>query len=219
MNTSFIRSHAKSFGVAAQLHSLLYRGVNKVFLYQALRGLWITLPDLDQAFLEAPPQYEARFLEPHELMGTVRCNKYELSAEFVRHALEKGDKCYAILDGETVASYGWYSLRPTALSEELVLHFDPSFAYMYKGFTLPEYRGQRLHAIGMSRALREYTELGCKGMVSYVESNNFPSLRSCYRMGYKNFGTIYFARMIGQYLIYGTPGCLEFGFRVAAVRG
>jgi hypothetical protein len=199
MNTSFIRSHAKSFGVAAQLHSLLYRGVNKVFLYQALRGLWITLPDLDQAFLEAPPQYEARFLEPHELMGTVRCNKYELSAEFVRHALEKGDKC--------------------ALSEELVLHFDPSFAYMYKGFTLPEYRGQRLHAIGMSRALREYTELGCKGMVSYVESNNFPSLRSCYRMGYKNFGTIYFARMIGQYLIYGTPGCLEFGFRVAAVRG
>jgi hypothetical protein len=31
---------------------------------------------------------------------------------------------------------------------------------MYKGFTLKRYRGQRLHAIGMTRALEHYLSRG-----------------------------------------------------------
>lgn len=46
-------------------------------------------------------------------------------------------------------------------------------------------QGNRVAAFGMTHALRAYTERGCKGLVSFVESDNFASLRSCERMGYK----------------------------------
>jgi hypothetical protein len=85
---------------------------------------------------------------------------------------------------------------------------------MYKGFTDPRYRGQRLHAIGMTRALHEYRRRGLRGIVSYVESTNFDSLKSCFRMGYKVFGSIYLARLLGRHFARSSPGCEPYAFRV-----
>src|SRR5699024_6299583 len=109
-----------------------------------------------------------------------------LDASFLNEALAKGDRCYAILDGERLAAYGWYSRQPTRIDPpELLLGFDAGYVYMYKGLTRHEYRGQRLHAIGMNRALQHYLEQGAKGLVSYVESTNVDSLKSCFRLGYR----------------------------------
>jgi hypothetical protein len=85
---------------------------------------------------------------------------------------------------------------------------------MYKGFTHTRYRGQRLHAIGMMAALEASRADGSGGLVSYVESNNFSSLRSCGRMGYRDFGWIAFARARDRYWIRASAGCREYGFRL-----
>jgi hypothetical protein len=85
---------------------------------------------------------------------------------------------------------------------------------MYKGYTHPKYRGRRLHAIGMTRALQAYQERAYKGLISYVESNNYSSLKSVYRMGYVDFGRIYVARIFGRYYLWATPGCRAFGFEL-----
>src|SRR5437667_315175 len=83
------------------------------------------------------------------------------------------------------AAYGWYASAATPVAPGLVLHFAPGYVYMYKGFTHDLHRGKRLHAIGMTRALQHYRSSGFKGVVSYVESSNFDSLKSCARMGYR----------------------------------
>src|SRR5262249_50981302 len=101
---------------------------------------------------------------------------------------------------------------------DLKLHFNPEYIYMYKGFTHDNYRGQRLHAIGMNLALREYLNRGYRGLVSYVESNNFASLKSVYRMGYKDFGTVYILKMLGEKLIYSSPGCKKYDFYVSEIK-
>jgi len=85
---------------------------------------------------------------------------------------------------------------------------------MYKGFTQVNYRGQRLHAIAMTRALEAYLAKGYQGMVSYVEWNNFGSLRSCYRIGYSDFGNIYLVRLFGKYLTCAGKGCADYGFHL-----
>jgi hypothetical protein len=87
---------------------------------------------------------------------------------------------------------------------------------MYKGFTGRDYRGQRLHAIGMTRALQHYLDGGYGGIVSYVESTNFDSLKSCARMGYRVFGSIYAVELLGRWFAFSSPGCARFGFRVAS---
>ena len=60
--------------------------------------------------------------------------------------------------------------------------------------------GNASHAVGMTRALDEYLARGSKGILSYVEWNNFASLKSCYRMGYADFGKIYVLRLFGHFI-------------------
>jgi hypothetical protein len=113
-----------------------------------------------------------------------------------------------------VAAFGWYSNQPTAIGGDLVLRFDPSWVYMYKGYTLPTYRGKRLHGVGMTLALRAYTGRGARGLISYVKSSNFQSLRSTEKMGFRIFGDIYVLRALGRVLTWATPGCQPYRFQL-----
>jgi hypothetical protein len=165
--------------------------------------------------MSLPPQFRFVKLGLSELMKFSRNSEHELTPSFIHSSLEKGDECCAILDGDALASYGWYSRRPTLLdNEHLVLRFDRNYVYMYKGLTVTAYRGQRLHAVGMTRALAAYKAAGYKGLVSYVESNNFDSLRSCYRMGYRDCGMIRVARIGGRYFVRCQPSCDQYGLGV-----
>lgn len=167
-------------------------------------------------FLQCAKPYRGEFLSRAQLTEMVRNRpEYEISERFLREAFDKGDECYGILDGAVLAAYGWYSNAPTAIDcPGMVLHFDDRYIYMYKGFTHVHYRGQRLHAIAKTRAFEAYLSRGYKGLLSYIEWNNFSSLRSCYRIGNQDFGQIYLARLFGRYITYADEGCRRYNFRL-----
>src|SRR5215831_4237085 len=205
-----IRRTAHNHGHIQAVHDMAVRSLNKCVYFKTLQ--YIVIDDINQQHLALPDHLRFGRLEPQELLTITDNPEYEMSARFVRYALGKGDECYAILDRNIVASYGWYARNATLMyPDDLVLHFDAEYVYMYKGFTLHGYRGQRLHAIGMTRALAEYQSRGFKGLVSCVESNNFDSLKSCYRMGYRDCGRIRVTRIIGKYLVQAQPECRPYG--------
>jgi hypothetical protein len=207
----------KRQGAMNTAHALAMRAVNAVVSFKILKGVTIEQPDAD--YLAAPATYDAGFLPDSALRAFAADPATEMSPAFVEATLVKGDQCYAICDGPNLAAYGWYATSPTtAGSPDLLLHFDAGYVYMYKGFTDPRYRGQRLHAIGMTRALQEYRRRGYRAMVSYVESTNFDSLKSCYRMGYKVFGSIFVIRLFGRHFAFSSPGCAAYGFRLEIAR-
>jgi hypothetical protein len=203
------------YRAGALLHLLCIRVINALVPFKILRGVHVAR--VDAGFVDYPPHYTPSFLAPRALHDFAADSATEMSRAFVDDALRNGDECYAICDGETLAAYGWYSTRPTPIEpSDLVLHFADGYVYMYKGFTDKRYRGQRLHAIGMTRALQHYLESGYRGLVSYVESTNFDSLKSCARMGYQVFGSVYVLRLFGRYFTFSSPGCKAFDFRVAS---
>jgi ribosomal protein S18 acetylase RimI-like enzyme len=203
----------KRQGAANLLYAAAIKAINAVVPLKVLRG--VTIEEPDPAYLAAPKSYVAGFLTEAQLRAYAADPATEMSDAFLDGALAKGDQCYAILDAGKLAAYGWYATTPTPVgAPELQLHFREDYVYMYKGFTDPRYRGQRLHAIGMTRALREYRRRGLRGIVSYVESTNFDSLKSCFRMGYKVFGSIYLARLLGRHFARSSPGCEPYAFRV-----
>ncbi len=213
-----IRSSVASFGLANTLHDLAVRGANRVALLKILKGVMIDR--VDPAFLTCPEPYRPMFLGEERLRELSRDPANEMPPGFLEDALAKGDECYGFLAGDELAAYGWYTTRPTRLEQpDLQLRFSDEYVYMYKGFTHPRHRGQRLHAIGMTRALQHYLTRGFKGLVSYVESNNFGSLKSCFRMGYVEFGSIYLLSVFGHYLTHSTAGCRPYRFRVERVPG
>jgi hypothetical protein len=202
----------KIIGLANSFKDYSFKAANRFIILNILRGM--SVQKVDPSYIELDEKYEGRFLSPEELLEHSLRPEYNLPAEFVNQALAKGDECYAILDGKLLASYGWYSNGQTIVSDELDLIYNKDYIYMYNGYTHKNYRGQRLHAIGMTRALDHYLKAGKKGIVSYVEESNHRSLQSVYRMGYVDFGKVYIVKLFGKYFIAHTSGCNTFGFRV-----
>jgi hypothetical protein len=175
----------------------------------------VTLPTAKPEMLQTNPAYKCGFLSLEQLEAFAANAENDLDPLFVRETIAKGDRCFGILDGDTLAAYGWYSTKTTTLDQHLTLNFDEHYVYMYKGFTHPNYRGQRLHAVGMGMALNAYLAEGSKGIVSFVEARNLSSLKSCYRLGYKDFGKVYVWETFGYPRIFHSSGCRPYGIRVS----
>jgi hypothetical protein len=212
--------NAKTFGLGASVRDIAYLTAQKLMDVRILKGMTAQLADIDPS-LFAAGAFTTRFATAPELRAAVQCPEWqcEMSPAFVEDALAKGDRCYGIFDAGRMVSMGWYSRTPTLVTETMSLHFDPAWAYMYKGYTLPDYRGRRLHGVGMSLACRAYTEEGARGLISYVEFNNLSSLRSVERMGYRIFGDIYLTTIGGTERTWSSPGCRRYAFRLEPAAG
>lgn len=214
MNLGHTRELVNTHGLSAGLHDLTYRAVNKITDVMVLRALRLTLETVDPGCLASDPALRWGFVDRSTLLDRVRAQPSDMDEAFVQAALDRGDRCFGAISEGTLVSYGWYSTLPTPVTEDLTIHFDPAYAYMYKGYTLPEYRGKRLHGIGMGTALKALAEEGSKGLISYVKSNNFASLRSCFRLGYQDIGLLVAVKMGQRYHCYASPGCRPFDFRL-----
>jgi hypothetical protein len=207
--------NARSFGVGAALCDLGYRGIRRVLPVRILKGMTAVMDDVDHKLFDTGG-FGVRFSSPAELRAAAATPAWgaEMPPAFVERALARGDECVGIFDGATMVSSGWYARGTTPISDSFALAFAPVWRYMYKGFTLKSHRGKRLHGIGMTYALRHYTDAGARGLISYVEFNNLRSLRSVEKMGYRVFGDIYIATIGGRKRFCSTPGCRPYEFHL-----
>ena len=209
----------KSYGVGALFHEATLLVINRLVRFEILEAMTAELKDIhDDRFFDAAG-FEGRFVTSEELRGFVENFSEVFTSEFVERALARGDRCYGIFDGRELAAFGWYSERPTRLFSNFILGFAGGYTYVYNAYTRPAYRGKRLHAVGMCRALRELHSEGKRGLVALVDSKNFASSRSTTRMGFRNFGRV-FLLYLGRYSkSFVTPGCRPYGFRVKTELG
>ena len=218
MSVSNVLANYREFGLAKTISFYKGAALNKLIFFRQFQAMIVTMTTLDSQYLDPSDGYQYRFLTERELVAHSKVEENELGPAFLQQALGKGDRCFAVLDGGEMASDGWYSTQPTEMGSGLLWCFDPSRVYMYKGFTKPAYRGKRLHAFGMAGALKASVEEGARGLVSNVETNNFRSLKSVYRMGYRNIGKITVTRPAGVCRIRAEKECFPYGVTVREVQ-
>ena len=219
MDARFYRDAIRQHGALATLYHAAFRAVNRVTDVAVLNALVITPDVIDTSALSGAGRGDGRLLDADAMRRYAADPGNALTPDFIGEAAEKGDRCSAVFDGDALVSYGWYSTRPTRLMEiagSPVLHFDPSFVYMYHAYTRPTHRGRRLHAIGTAAALEAYASEGRRGLISYVDSSNLASLKSCYRLGFHGFGHLVLLRVGARYHWRCTPGCKRHDLRVEA---
>jgi len=134
-----IRRELNNHGFANVLYKGALTAINTCIEFRVLKCITMSTPDLQ--FLETNKHYTCTFLTPEQLFTFAKNSDYELSQLFLDAALAKGDECYAILDGEVLAAYGWYANTPAHINRELRLTFNQQYMYMYKGYTNDNYRG------------------------------------------------------------------------------
>lgn len=148
-----------------------------------------------------------RFLDEREIHVLAKDASYQLKQGFVDELLGHGDRCLAVLDGGKVASFTWYSSKPTRVTNEFALHFEETgLVYMHKGFTHADYRGRRLYGLGIHHALTQLVGAGARGLIALVELNNLGARRAMHRLGYVRAGRACLFGRLGHYVSYGDAG-------------
>ena len=201
-------------GLLLTLFYFGYTRMQKLWDMRIGRCLSVRMDQLNPKFFHPPAGLKHGWIDEKTLRQFSSQNPQIASREFVDEFIAKGDRCYGFMDGEELVAFSMFSNKETFLTPELKFGFNPEYVYMYNGHTHPQHRGKNYHGFSMAMGLKHYAEKGHKGLVSFVEIYNQASLKSCYRMGYKNFGTFASIKILGRHWIKMSSGCTEFGVKV-----
>ncbi len=170
---------------------LIDRVGNPTVGLQIVELVWLEAAGLSQLNGD-DERFVFRFLEAEEIQRYAADPALRLSPTLVDRVAAEQDFCFAALEGEKLAAYGWYALDCIEGEHNfgIPMSFPSDTAYMYNGFTHPDYRGLRLHGRAMGLALRSLERQGVVQLVSTVDWTNQASLRSCDRLGYQRLGRI-----------------------------
>jgi L-amino acid N-acyltransferase YncA len=191
----------RSFGLRSASLFLVDRMLAKLVRLDVQTIVWLPV-DRVNAGPEQAPDYQFRFLTAGEVATFAKDPGNELTPEFADRVRRGRDFCFAALSKEgRLAAYGWYAVKEIEAEHcaGSALQLPEGVAYMYKGFTHPDFRGARLHAAGMGGALRALGARGVRALFSTVHWANFASLRSCDRLGYVTLGSIVSWRVFGSF--------------------
>ena len=183
-----LRSDVRHLGVARTLLRSTYYRLNALLGVRLYEFITLEVEDLNAVLLAREVPYECRMLEPDEARRFAAEPESGMSVAFADKALATGGLCFGVLDGDTLASMGWYAKVPTTVLRTTWVTFEPAYWYMYQGYTRAAYRGQNLHGIGLVRACKELCARGAAGIVTLAEAVNFASLDSAHRAGYRSRG-------------------------------
>lgn len=192
-------------GMLARL--TLERVLYPCFGFEANRIVWLPLESAADE-QQLPDGAEFRFLTSAEVAEYAQNPEFLLTEQLVQQAEQGTDRCYACLIHGELAAYGWYGVQAEAPADDfgLIMQVPADAAYMHHGYTHPNYRGLRLHGIGMARALRELSGQGVRALLSDVAWTNQASLKSCERLGYQILGTCFTYGWGNWRFSYATPG-------------
>ncbi len=179
------------FGAKAALESVADRVGSLVAGLQVVEVVWLENSQVSELSGD-DPRFEFRFLRAEEVRRFAEDPDVDLSSELAARIEAGRDMCFAALEGERLAAYGWYAIDCIEGEHNfgVPMSFPADAAYMYNGFTHPDYRGLRLHGRVMGLALLALEAKGVTRLVSTVDWTNHPSLRSCQRLGYERLGRI-----------------------------
>ena len=164
-------------------------------------------------------EVDVRLLEREELRRYSREGAYEISAAFVDGLAGRDDLCFGAFAAGRLAAYRFFALRPTAIDAHLRFHFPPRWIYAYKAFTLPAWRGHRLHRELFVRSLPELGRwLGGLepplGFVTLVMSDNPSSAAALGRLGFAPVASFPVLRVRRRPRVIAPPPAEPEGFRI-----
>jgi hypothetical protein len=163
-----------------------------------------------------PEGYQFSILTEQELLDFSHDPALGLDDTRFKDWLARGEICIgATLDDKLVA-YAWraFSATPDDYTHSIWVDFNAAATYGRYSFTLPAYRGKHimpsLWAFGDNYCLDKGKTLS----ISYIETDNYPSLRAAMRGGYPVVGYAGYIYLFGKLFSFRTPGSKKYGFRL-----
>ena len=189
---------SRRYGFGAGLHWLGYRLAQHVMRCDVTHLMRINC-DRVRMPEHKETKFSFRFLTADEILEFSRDPSNDLDPSLCNRVRSGRDYCFAALCGTRLAAYAWYALgsieaehnRGTDPACGVAVSYPSDMAFMYKGFTHPEFRGQKLYAMTMGLAVFHLNRLGVSTVITTTDWTNWPALDSCRQLGYQYLGRIW----------------------------
>jgi hypothetical protein len=164
-----------------------------------------------------PPAYELpsgitlRVAQPEELMKAADDPQLDLTPDFIRGALARGDVAFGAFDGECLIGYSWRTFTAFPHSDGVWARVDRPYFFGYKAFTRPSFRGKRIHAAVALFSDSYLLERGYLAEVGLIDIANFASLRLARYLHRRRIGYAGYVKWFGRVLPFRTPAVKRIG--------
>jgi hypothetical protein len=135
----------------------------------------------------------------------------DLSPEFVRDALARGDVPFGAFEGERLVAYLWRTYTAAPDKAGLWARVGPPYVYAYKAFTRASHRGKRIHGAITFLADAYLLDRGFAFEVGYTEPTNYSAIRAAELLGRRKIGYAGYAKWFGRIVPFRTPAVREIG--------
>lgn len=109
MNPERVRTTYKRNGLQGAAGDVVYQWSQDVLFLGIFQGMTLRMVDVDAGYLRCGGPCQARFPNTEEVISFAKDPANDLHPTFLQEALAHQDRCFAVLDGDRLASYGWYS--------------------------------------------------------------------------------------------------------------
>ncbi len=178
--------------------STLYRSLQHVFTLDVTHFMV-----LDQEHVTETPHADAdlefRVLNETDIRALAWEPAYGFEAEMASRIIFGHDVCVAAFVAGRLAAYAWYALdsleaehnRGRSPHSGTAVSLPRDAAFLYKGYTVPEYRGRGIYGRIHHFALASLIARGVTRIFATADWTNQAALKSCYRAGFNYLGNVY----------------------------
>ena len=193
--------------------SLLIRVISMLRLYSGLHIYRINVRPLAGQLPEAylPSGIAVRIVPPDELLKAAGDPNLDLSIDFVREALARGDLAFGAFAGDRLVGYTWRTFTAAPDRDGLWARVSHPYQYSYKAFTRPSYRRKRIHVAITSRADAYLLGRGYRFEVGYTEIDNFAAIGVADFLGRRRVGYAGYVKWFGHSIPFRTPAVKKIG--------
>lgn len=176
------------FGVGAALLRMGDR-VLQVFGFEVHKVLHQD-STLYEHVISPDPRCTFRRLTPEDVESLATDPENRIPASFAERLRSERQLCFASFCDGKLATHGWYALGSIDAEQNagVTMAYPADTACLFRGFTHPDFRGQLIHGAIRPQLLAALAEHGITKIVALVSWTNWPSLRYCYRVGYRDVG-------------------------------
>lgn len=178
-----VRDQLSRFGAARASRYFAWRVANRLAGYMPYQAFLLPASRAHGRNAPAPNGIFCREVRLPELAAYARDPAYDISERFLWEARARRDLCIGVFAGAKLVSYSFNARIPTSSDSGFRYEFREGWVYHFKALTLPEWRGQKLHASQMAVILQKCAGIpGFKGLTTLVVETNYPSLASFRRL-------------------------------------
>ncbi len=158
-----------------------------------------------------PNGITVRIVPPEELLKATGDPDLDLSFEFVRDALARGDMAFGAFEGDRLVGYTWRTFTATPDRDGLWARVSHPYQYSYKGFTRPSHRRKRIHVAITSFADAYLFRRGYSFELGYTEIDNFAAIGVAGFLGRRRIGHAGYVKWFGRSVPFRTPAVRKIG--------